>query len=267
MIIKWTSVGEVIARVTRNIKGVDADFLDDLPEWIAEAIFKMKTTYQLVLEEKTIDIRFHRANIPCKAEAIGAVVYQGRRMMVGQQLGPLKGLGEQARDEQAFFSVIQNPGSTPLLEETDVNNWPYYLMTVEALNVMQVERNNTYRLKYNVIETTVLEGQITVYYWTVPHDECGLPLVPDNEDYKTAIYWYCRMMCIGAGFEDKVFKFDDCEVRWEKHAGRAINQISYPSVDEKKRNIQSNVSLIPMQYEWETFGQGGPEGIFNDELG
>lgn len=265
MIVKWTNIGQVLARITRNTRTIDSDYSADLPEWIAEAIFKMKTHYQLILEHKRVDIVFHRCGIPCKAEAIGAVVFNGRRMGISDPMGPMGGLGERSRNNQAFFSVIKYPGTTPL-EETDVNNWPYYLMTVEALNTMEIEPNHTYRPKYNIIETTAKEGKLDIWYWTAPHDECNMPIIPDNENYKTAIYWYCRMMLIGAGWQDPVFGYDKCEYEWNIHAARAIAEITYPTVDEKKRNIQSNVSLIPMQYEWETFGAGGPEGIFDDNL-
>lgn len=264
MIVQWTSIKPLIARVVRNTPNVDADTLTDLPEWLAEGIGKLKTHYQLELECETVDVKFHLCMLPCKAEAIAAVTYCGQRLMISDEVAPALGSGRHLTAPPLFESIVRMPGGIQSLDETDINNYPFYLSTIGTLENMGVSSSQFYRPRYNKIETSIETGQLTIYYWTVPHDKEGLPVVPKNEDYHTALYWYCRMMMIGAGYEDPVFRYGDCEQRWELHAGRAIGQITYPTVDEKKRSIINNVSLIPNQYDWETFGGNGPEGSYID---
>jgi hypothetical protein len=264
MIIKWISVWPVIAQVTRNIRGVDADFMVDLPEWIAEGIMHLKTHYQLELCYENVDVKFHMAAMPCHAEALAAVTSGGQRLMIADEVGPMQ--SGQSSLNGLFTATFKYPGGVTKLDDVDINNMPFYTSTVSALENMSVNGTQFYRPRYNKIETSIETGVLGIYFWKVPQDVNGLPMVPDNADYRTALYWYCRMMMIGAGYADKVFSYDYCDEKWEKHAGRALGQITYPTIDEKKRNIINNTGLIPHQYDWETFGGGGPEMTFNDDL-
>lgn len=261
MIVKWTTVKPVIARIVRNVRNIDSDYMADLPEWIAEGIFKLKTHYQLELRQSTVTIKFHKGMLPCEMEALSAVTYNGMRILPGDTTGPLEGV---QNTTEGFYSVLKAPSSITELDETDINNLPFYLATVEQLSIAGINYGIKYRLNYNKLETNMEAGELQVWYWSVPVDEDNFPMVPDHEDYQTALYWYCRMMMIGAGHQDLVFNYDKCEYNWEKYAARAIHSVSYPSPDEKQRNIINNVSLIPHQYDWETFGGGGQEQPFID---
>lgn len=263
MVVKWVTIKPVLARIVRNIRDVDGDYLADLPEWIAEAIAKLKTHYQLELKFEKIDIRFHIGKLPCQIDALAAVIYRGQRLMPGDPAGPLRVPSNTANS--AFVSILNSPGGSKDIEETDVNDWPFYLNTVEEVALMPIS-SDTYRINYNKIETSVKDGQLGIWFWRVPCDSEGLPMVPDNENFKTAVYWYARMMMIGAGYEDKVFSYDKCDYNFNLYGERAINEITYPTPDEKQKTIQNTVSLIPHLYDWELFGGGGPEAAFNDDL-
>lgn len=264
MVTSWVTVKPVIARIVRNMRGIDADTIVDLPEWIAEAIGKLKTHYQLVLECKEVPIEYHMAKMPCNEDGLAAVTCGGQRLLPSSQVGPIGGSGSDRSPSSTYVSVLRMPVSIKDIDETDINNYPFYLSTVDRLDVMPINTTQFYRTRYNKIETSIESGILKLYIWTTPKDEDGLPMVPKHEDYHTAIYWYCRMMAIGAGYIDPVFSYDKCEQQWNIYASRAIADIAYPSIDEKKANIISNVSLIPNQYEWETFDGGGAEGPFID---
>jgi len=263
MIVSWITVKPVIARILRNTKGVDSDLLNDIPDWIGEGIFKLKTHYQLQLRVGQYPINYHMVNMPCKIDSLAAVVYKGQRLMPGDTSG-LMPSNVSANTDSPFMSVIRFPANVQDIEETDINNYPFYLSTVERLNDMPSSGNQFYRVNYNKIETSIESGDLTLWYWTVPVDAEGLPMVPDNEDYQTALYWYVRMMMIGAGFEDRVFSHDKCEAEWTMYSARAINQITYPTPDEKMRTIMNTTGLIPNTLDWQTFGNNNFEGTFND---
>jgi hypothetical protein len=207
-------------------------------------------------------MKFHLGLLPCEAEAIAAVAYQGQRMLPGDPLSPLFRKTNTSPDP-VFVSVVRLPLGVQSLDQTDINNLPFYLSTVDAFQTMPICQHQ-YHFNYNKLQSSIENGEVDVWYWTVPTDEEGFPMVPDHEDYQTALYWYCRMMMIGAGFEDKVFKYGECAQQWERYAGIAINDIRYPSPDEVKRNIIQHVRLIPSLYDWESFGALSPEHPFND---
>lgn len=263
MIVNWTTIKPVIARIHRNIKNIDADFTVDFPEWLAEGIFKLKTHYQLELKTAKVQMKFHIGHLPCNIDSLAAVSYLGQRMLPGDPMNP--SMRQSSATNSAFISIVKMPPSVRSLDETDINNWPFYLSSVLALETMTVCPAQ-YSVNYNKLQCSIENGEVDIWYWSVPTDEDGLPMVPEHEDYHTALYWYVRMMMIGAGFEDKVFTYEKCEQQWKEYAPRAINDISYPSPDEVKRNIIKNVRLVPAQFDWESFGSQTPEQPFNDDL-
>jgi hypothetical protein len=250
MIYKWTTVKPVIGKIVRDIRHIDGSYFDDLTDWIAEAIQLMKTSYQLELKSTSVRVDFHHAALPCMLESVIAVSFRGARIMDSGSAKPLKSLGYRGTE----FKTSINPAvSTPGGQ-----------ISLQSVECMPSSPEITYRLNYNKIECSLESAELEVYYYATPTDEDGFPMIPDNQNYKEAIHFYCRMKMIGTGFKDPVFKYQDCEQRFDLYLGRAIAEITYPTVDAIHRNIQTNNRLIPTQYHWENFGQSQPaEGDYN----
>lgn len=268
MVTQWTTSEYVISRIVRNTKvlGIQ-DYMNDLPEWIAEGIQKLKTHYQLEMKSQTVQLKFHHARIPCLVDSIEAVCYKGTRLRYGDTAGPM--VAREYQDPtgtnvnwQSFnpISIRSKP-----IEESNILENSYYKSFVEKIKNCPINKKHYYRVNYNKIESDIEEGRLEIWFWTTPVDEKGFPMIPDNEDYQTALYWYCRMMLIGCGVQDPVFNHEYCRNMFELHAGRAIGQITYPTVDQKQRSIETNVRLIPIMYNWDTFGRIEPEGNFPDD--
>lgn len=247
MILQWTTSKRVLARIFRNIKGIPAEAMEDIPEWLAEAIGKLKTHHSLVLKHEPIEIKFYHGRLPCSAEILKGITYQGMRLRRGS------GNPVDVEDVLRSISYVSNP------EPTDESaNWVEVYKSLPQVNEL------TYSLNYNKVETNIEEGEIWAWFWAIPTDSEGFPMIPDNEDYQEALYWYVRMMLIGTGWQDPVFDYGTCDAKWEKHAARAKNQITYPDEDKVKRSIDINTRLIPVQDYWETFGNSTAEGNYTD---
>lgn len=76
-------------------------------------------------------------------------------------------------------------------------------------------------------------------------DNEGFPLIPDNGHYKEALYWYVRAKMYGAGYDEKQYKLDYMDQKFQDHAKWARAEIRYPSVDE----IASSVGKLS-QFNW-----------------
>jgi hypothetical protein len=112
------------------------------------------------------------------------------------------------------------------------------------------------------LNTSIKDGEVRLYYYALPVDFNGLPLIPDNEDYKQALYYYVRAMMLGSGYEDKMFSYEQLMQHFEIHAARARNQIRYPSTDMKEQQIKTQVRFIPPANYWENFfGVNGAEEL------
>lgn len=247
MIYKWTTLKPVIGKFLRDTRTADGSYFDDLTDWVAEAIALMKTRFQLELKQTTVRIDFHHAALPCSLESLACVTYQGQRLLESGSLKPLNHAGY--RSGPVFQTVV----SRKELDEVDT---PGGTVSLQALQALPASGELFYKLNYNKIETNISDGELELFYWAVPTDEDGFPMIPDNQLYKEAIYFYCRMKMIGTGYPDPVFKYGDCESRWTDYAGKAIAEITYPTPDALQRNIQTNIRLIPTDYHWENFGQG-----------
>lgn len=263
MLYKSCSIDEVIARVVRNTRIQDSSFIADLNEWIPEAMGYMRTKFVLKSTYADVDIVFHKGKLPCDLEQLDAVEYNGRRLTVsnsvknyrtGHNLGNI--VNDPLSNVTLFSSIIH---STPNQTYYDQNNLMYssdIQPTIDNLNVednCELQPTDWYGIEANFITTSFADGAVRLHYMARPSDENGLPLIPDNEDYKQAIYYYVRGMMIGAGFDDRAFKYEQCMQHFEIHARRAINQISYPTPDQREQVLKTAVRFIPPQNYWENF--------------
>lgn len=266
MIYKWVKMDEVLARIARNIRLKDESYFADIPEWIAEAVFKMKTRYQYELKYKSIRVDLCQAKLPCDGEALAAIVYQNKRILPSSSDGPLytpNAPQSGTSMDNMFHSVLKFPSGIESLGETSVNNWPEYVKSSSLVESMSIAPDIRYRINFNKIEIGVQHGHITVFYWALPADETGFPLIPDHDDYKSAIYWYVRSMMIGAGYPDTVFNFDYCFQQWERYADRAMNDITYPTADEAEASSADYNRFINIGSGWEHFFNMPREGGFD----
>lgn len=121
-------------------------------------------------------------------------------------------------------------------------------------------RTASYNVEMGFITTSFSSGSVRLYYDAQPTDDDGLPLIPDNEDYKEALYYYCRAKMIGTGYKDTVFNEERLMERFEKHAARAVAQITYPSLESMERKVTAMVRFLPQENYYEGFFDVSPEG-------
>lgn len=89
-----------------------------------------------------------------------------------------------------------------------------------------------YKLAGDVIHTSFKEGNIVIYYDSLPLDSDNYPLVPDNINVREALMSYVNYKLIEAGYEHPTINYGTALMRWEQLAIRAINSITYPTPDE-----------------------------------
>lgn len=129
------------------------------------------------------------------------------------------------------------------------------IRTVQNLPVS----SETYYTELDWLNTSFCDGQVRLYFTEIPLDCDDLPLIPDNQNYKQALYWYVRSMMIGAGHKDLVFSFEKCMAFFEVHAARAIGEITYPSVDQAMSAFENGTRLIFNDGAFDSFFDNAPE--------
>lgn len=261
MIFKTTSINEVIGRVIRNTRLQDSSYIQDMFEWIPEAMGQLKTNMTLSRQFEDVEISFHKGKLPCGLYHLDAVEYKGRRLpysstrknyLTGQYINDKNG-STQASTVDTFTSTIQgNPN--PVTNENTMWN-PLFVQDNPPVITDQEDTHNTdwYQTEMDWITTSFPDGMVRIHFLQQPMDSTGMPLIPDNENYKEALYCYVRAKMIGAGFQDPVYKEEQLMQRFETYGRRAINQITYPSPEQKEQQLKTMLRFIPPANYYENF--------------
>ena len=235
----YTSIRGVIGQVIRNTRLQDSSYIADIHEWVYEAMAQLETQETLAGLIADVEIGFHKGKLPCGLKWIDAVVYNGVRLRENRSALPA---GQQTNvvnrgSSSAFVS-------TPALIEPVTNHLQY---TSVITQVDQLTFGvDSYYTEMGYINTSFSDGIVKICYRAVPMDEDGMPLIPDNSNYKQAIYWYCRAMLIGSGWEDKVFTYNQCLEQFERlYAPRAISEIRYPSPEQMEHRVNTFTRFLP----------------------
>ncbi len=129
----------------------------------------------------------------------------------------------------------------------------FYETNIYSLENMVFHGEHWYYTELDHIVTSMSDTWIRIHFKAMPVDGNGLPLIPDEENYKEALYYYVRAKMIGAGYEDRQFREDVLMDRFEKYAQRARSRITYPSLDQMEEKVgRMNKLIFPENY-WNNY--------------
>lgn len=260
MTFRTCSIDEVVGRVLRNTRVQDSSYIQDMFEWIPEAMGQLRTRMELQAKYADVEINFHKGKMPCGLYYLEAVEYDGKRLPYSStskhyQTGHFINDKIQNGDistVNTFTATIQSQPNTV----TGNTMWnPVWSQDNAPIPADSHDKHPTkwYSVEMDWITTSFADGMVRLYYWSVPLDENGLPLIPDNENYKQALYFYVRAMMIGAGYQDPVYRHQDLMQMFETYGRRAINEITYPTPDQKEQQLKTQVRFIPPANYYENF--------------
>lgn len=260
MIYQSTSIESLISKILRDTKLTDSSAMNDMYEWIPEAMEMMQTKYELVPRYKDVDICFHYGKLPCGLSAINAVEYCGSRLGYSSSAkNPTTVNFSEQPVSQTIFRSIRGEQLNP---ETG-DNIPFLGEQIESIMSLPQNSKEYYQLSMSTIMTSFETGKVRVHYMGIPLDDKGFPLIPDNANYREAIYYFVRAKLIGAGmFTDPIYGVEGCMALFEKYAGRAISEISWPTEDRMQEMVKNQVRLIKPVLYWESYGNVQEEGSY-----
>lgn len=258
----YCSMRDVIGRVIRNTRLQDSSYIADAHEWVAEAMDMMETQQTLVGAWKDLTLDFHKAKLPCGLRWVDAVEYQGHRVPEGGGIRPPQ--RNRPVNNPSDITVFQ----TKVDKIQPLENHLLYRTELEKVEQLSWNDREYYYTEMGVINTSMCDGCITVYYRTIPTDEDGLPLIPDNQNYKQALYWYCRAMMIGAGYDDRVFNYEHCMQQFESlYAPRAMAEIRTPSPEQMQHRVWTASRFLPNAGYYDSFFQTpSPEAFYDMDV-
>jgi len=257
----YTSLRDVIGNVIRNTRIQDSSYIADMHEWLYEAIDQLETQFTLVGKVETLKVNFHKAKLPCGLKILDAVQYGGVRLPEG------KGVRLAHKDHPVTSTIQPSVFQTVVGKFEVLQNHEFYATQLIQLNMLQMHGSHYYYTEMGTLNTSFADGEVTIYYQAVEIDEDGYPMIPDNANYKQALYYYCRGMMIGAGWKDPVFDYTTCMTEFERYGGRALAEIRMPSPDQMERRVKNFVRFIPDAGYYDNFFRASErEGLFDTKF-
>lgn len=217
MIVRNKSIKSIIAGLYRDL-GVNTEINEqEIVEWVAEALNLIGSYAQLEEVSSIITIANHRVLLPCGFLYPKDITFRGKSL-----------------------------------------SWS----TKSAANNYQCEDCNripTCCTDYNFyisdgyIHTSLPEGDLCIVYLSIPVDEEGYPLVPDNVYFDKALKAYCTYMLDRIQFRrglipDKVYQ--ESKVDWLFYVNSARGSANMPDSAQMERLKRIWVRLIPKQGEY-----------------
>ena len=212
-IYKLVSSKEVISAFDRNFKPNNSNWINDAIEAIGEALEMLRIMPGLTSVYSDICVIDGRGKLPCDLFYLQGVV--------------------QVKDNECL-SIVR-------LNKTSRHN----------IKIGSQGSNGEYYLNPDYIHCPFDSGTLRVYYYTLPVDEKGFPMIPDNAYLKVALRWYILMLYLGRGNTHPVFDYKTAESNWITNSVKAQNQCRSMDADDRQRFKQMWLNLFPINRRWE----------------
>lgn len=177
--------------------------------WIANVLATADIPYDKKKKTKKITIKDFRGVLPCDLELIDQVQYQGQGMSYSGNT----------------FDY-HDPTSTDIKRGS----------------------SNTYSIDFPIINPFFRDGEVLLYYWAIPSDSKGFPLIPDNVHFKEACIRYFTMKNKYAQASAGKIAFNEY-YQWEQHYNeqidKAISDMAFPTPDRWYSISKRYMRMIP----------------------
>lgn len=114
----------------------------------------------------------------------------------------------------------------------------------------------SYIINNGYIKTNIRSGYIMLVYQSIPTDENGYAIVPDDPGFIEALYWYIRVKLLYPEWaegrvRDRVY--EHAESKWRFYCKQAYGNAMMPTGDGELESIKNNwLSLIPKINEFDS---------------
>ena len=280
----------VIAKILADLDlKEDQIKISDFYEWITEALLKIGALQQFNQKVVVLPILEGRVKLPCDLYQLGQVAFSFDTSRWFAM-----------RKTTSSFSIFGTPKNNPQMLITDdalipivktIFNISSDLEALEKLNsdinMKQILStlinqyttdgisnstfiNHTfqYDTKPGYIFTSMFSGYLKIAYKAIYVDEDGLPLIPDMESFKEAIYWYVTMKFLyPKKLKGQISQQDYYDIRnsYNFYRRQAYAEAMMPTVDDLTSIKNTIVKLYPEQDEEDTFFEytGDRQLIYN----
>jgi len=305
MIYRTTSVKRVIAKVFTDLDLKEGDHrISDMIGYAGEALLKIGSFPQFINkisgkgDEPLVPISDYQARLPGDFYKLIQVAYSP------SEKGPFYPMryATGSYDSEGKLETAVDSDPDIVYPESDLVNLTmdtYTLSYADALEKLNTEpatydlmtgylvlmegsgttgagRDNTtsfssdytFMITPGWIKTNAKTGYLLLAYQAIPVDKDGYPLVPDDEAFQEALYWYINMKLMYPQWKEGRVRdavYFDARRSWNFYCKQAYGNAMMPDGEKLESIKNAWVSLVPRMNEHDTFYStlGQQEQVYN----
>ena len=290
MVYKFVSVKRVIAKVFTDLDLKEGDHrVTDMIEWAGEAVKKIGAFPVLSTKitgkggRPLLEITNYQARLPVDLTSINQVAYSTTLTgpfypmtyaagsfdagVPNTSIPSAEGETDVVRDRPIIDLAMSLYGDTYVEALDRINTYPNIREQLSALlynvtfpassrDTTTLSDPYTYVLVGDYIKTNLRTGYLMISYQAVPVDDDGYPMIPDDESFEEAIYWYINMKLTYPEWKlgrvrDAVYY--DAKSSWNFYRKQAYASALMPNVDQLESIKNAWLRLVPEIDEHNTF--------------
>jgi len=280
MIYKTCSVKRVIAKVLTDNDSYEGDHrINDLIEWAGEALEKIGSFPSLETKVTGKDdnpmlvVVNYQTKLPCDFHRLVQLSYSSSETGPFYPMRYATGSFDYGSEVNDATSIdITNPETALITVAMSVydlsydeavaklNSEPVTRSTLNALltasgttttgttQYIETTTDYTYLITPGYVKTNVETGYIMLSYQAIPTDIDGYPLIPDDQSYLEAIYWYITMKLLYPQWQRGTIRdgiYYDAKRSWNFYCKQAYGNALMPNKDQLESIKNSWLRLVP----------------------
>lgn len=302
---RMISSASVVAKVIADLDLREDEIrITDIREWIMESILKIGAIQQFEHKVEILPIECHQVSLPCDLYKLDQVAYSyccnsgwlpmrkstssfgvshdnqccSKACMLVQDAAmfPLvKNMFNLTNDREALdklnednnlretLSVLINQNTVPTA------NGRYLGNRIGHKDGTMYSYDLQYMTKPGYVMTNVPRGYIKISYYAIYTDEDSMPMIPNLESYKEAIYWYVTMkLMYPKKLKGQISQGDYYDIRnsYNFYRKQAYAEAMMPGPDEIESIKNTYHKLYPEMNDHDTFfSTSGEEQILYNQ--
>lgn len=302
LITSQTVIGKVIADL--DLKE-DQIRITDIREWLLEAILKIGAIQQYEHKVQILKVIGHQVALPCDLYKLGQVAFSfdnsGGWLPMRKATSSFGVFHDKGNDTPCM--LIQDTALLPLVknmfnlvndqdalqklnEDTNLrqtlsvllNQWTVGSVNGKLVNENIGHRDGTmfsnelqYTTKPGYINVNIPTGYVKISYYAIYTDDEGMPMIPDLESYKEALYWYVVMkLMYPRKLRGDIGQTDYHDIRnsWNFYCKQAYGEAMMPGVDDMETISGTWHKLYPEINDHSLFFSttGDEQNIYNQNI-
>lgn len=301
---RMISSASVVAKVIADLDlKEDQIRITDIREWIMEGILKIGAVQQYEHKVAILPIEYHQVALPCDLYKLGQVAFSfcnGGGWLPMRKATSSFGVFHDREcsnepcmliPDTAMFPLVKNmfnlntdrEALEKLNEDTNLrqtlsillNQWTVGTVNGKFVPGVVDHKDGTmfsnelqYTTKPGYINTCMPRGFVKISYYAIYTDEDSMPMIPDLESYKEAIYWYVTMkLMYPKKLKGQISQGDYYDIRnsYNFYRKQAYAEAMMPTVDDLETISNIYTKLYPEINDHSMFfsTSGDEQNIYN----